>query len=181
MAEGVFPRPHFEDPLLLDADRRKLGRGLAIRRTLGDRERLLAGLALGAAEVRLVASYPTLDAIQERARVPSFYALDLLRAADGALPDQKTLERESAANSALRQGWPAPRDPRVAIDPAEFDLAVIEPLLRELESAADPRSMNGRASYLVAVSDRLARSLRLRGPPLAELLLLCGWAGRSWG
>ncbi len=170
LAEGVFPRPHFEDPLLLDEDRLRLRPAeaderpdLATREVQSSRERLLAQLAVGSAERRLVASYPTLDALQERARVPSFYALDLLRAADGSLPDQRSLERRAAESSALRQGWPAPRQPEVAIDGAEFDLSVVEPLLRGLEAGADPDSLRGEANYLLSVSDRLARALRQRG------------------
>ena len=178
MAEGVFPRQHFEDPLLLDCDRQALSGiaassateeaaavrpELATREIRSGRERLLAALAVGCAEERLIASYPTLDAIQERARVPSFYALDLLRAADGSLPDQRTLERRAAESSALRQGWPAPRDAEVAIDAAEFDLALVEPLLRDLDAGRDLEALRGNANYLLGVSDRLSNSLRQRG------------------
>ncbi len=43
----------------------------------GSVERLLLKIAIGAASERLYLSYPRLDVAETRARVPSFYALDL--------------------------------------------------------------------------------------------------------
>src|SRR5690606_19014028 len=85
LAERLFPPPVREDPLLADDDRAAIAPTLALRvqRTL--RERLLLSLAVGAAEEGLVASYPRTEAETGRPRVPSLYALELLRARDGAL------------------------------------------------------------------------------------------------
>ena len=163
LVEGVFPRKAFEDPLLLDDDRRALAAAApttAPLPTQDDRvadERLLLALALGAAESRLVASFPTLDGREGRVRVPSFYALDLARAVEGALPGHGALLRRAAEASSLLRGWPAPRVPEAAIDDAEYDIAILAPLLNS--SDAESR---GRARFLLELEPALARSLRAR-------------------
>lgn len=163
LVEGVFPRRALEDPLLLDDDRRQLvddDASAAALPTRADRvaeERLLLALALGAAEEGLVASFPTLDGREGRVRVPSFYALDLVRAALGELPAHGRLLRSAAERSALRLGWPAPREADVSIDAAEYDLAVLAPLL-----TADETDARGRARFLLRLEPALARSLRAR-------------------
>ncbi len=159
LVEGVFPRRALEDPLLLDEDRRQLAGERALP-TQADRvaeERLLLALALGAAEEGLVASFPTLDSREGRVRVPSFYALDLVRAALGELPAHGRLLRRAAERSALRLGWPAPREAELSIDAAEYDLAVLVPLL-----TADETDARGRARFLLRLEPALARSLRAR-------------------
>ena len=61
-------------------------------------------LAAGAAESRICFSYPRLDLDQARPRVPSFYALEAVRAAEGFLPDFAELARraETATDHAAR-------------------------------------------------------------------------------
>lgn len=176
LAEGIFPRRAHEDPLLLDDDRRRLAeRGqsadgespepqdrspsyaLPTQEERFARERRLLRLAIGAAEHGLITSYPSLDALRGRSRVPSFYALDLLRAAEGRLPALHQLERRATAASSLRLGWPAPRDPTTAIDEAELDLAL---LTRWMELPEDQARSRGR--YLLDTNPRLQRSLRNR-------------------
>jgi ATP-dependent helicase/nuclease subunit B len=63
--------------------------------------------------------------LQQGRRVPSFYALEAVRAAEGRLPNFAELDRRAEAESAARIGWPAPDDPAKAIDHAEYDLAVL--------------------------------------------------------
>ncbi len=130
LAEGTFPRRALEDPLLLDVHRRRPDAELATQRQRVTRERLLLRIAAGAARSRLTVSYPNLDVLQGRPRVPSFYALDLLRAAEGRIPDLRRLEARATEGSQSLLGWPAPRRSETAIDEAEFDLSVLEPLLR---------------------------------------------------
>lgn len=161
LADGLFPRQAAEDPLLLDESRAALaaagGPALPQRRELVQRERSLLRLAVQAAGGRLVASYPSLDALAGRARVPSFYALDLLRAAEGRLPDLRTLEQRAAEASLALLGWPAPRRPEAAIDDAEFDLGVLAELRRET-----PERRRGAARFLLDTNPILRRSLRNR-------------------
>ncbi len=157
LAEGLFPRRALEDPLLLDQDRRRLGLGLITQEQRFAKERRLLRIAIGAADRRLITSYPSLDTIQGRSRVPSFYALDILRAAEGRFPDLQSLERRAAAGSSLRLGWPAPKDPKTAIDDAEFDLATLTGLMEQR-----PEGNVGRGRYLLDTNAHLRRCLRNR-------------------
>lgn len=158
LAEGLFPRRAAEDPLLLDQIRETLSDALDTQDDRYARERLLLRVAAGAAVRHLVVSYPTVDAMQGRARVPSFYALDVLRAADGRLPDLETLRGYTREASRSRLGWPAPQRAALAIDPAEFDVAYLQPYLTR-HGSADAR---GRARFLLETNAWLARSLRTR-------------------
>ncbi len=169
LAEGVFPRRALEDPLLLDQQRRRLeedGIRLELQEDRIQAERQLLHLAVGAAEQQLVVSYPRVDAAEGRERVPSFYALDLLRAADGLLPKLDALARDAAEASARGAGWPAPEDPRSAIDEVEYDLALLRPLLRPLargeDRAARREQTRGAGRFLLSSNRWLARSLRAR-------------------
>ncbi|MBY0504828.1 MAG: PD-(D/E)XK nuclease family protein [Bryobacteraceae bacterium] len=154
LAEGIFPQRANEDPLLLDVYRPPLGQ-LAVQETRVERERLLLHIAVGAAGERLVVSYPRMDTGKARPRVPSFYALEVVRAAEGRLPDLTEFGKSAAANAPSRLGWPAPADPKFAIDDAEYDLATLERYRNRPEA-------RGAARYLVQVSEPLARSLRAR-------------------
>src|SRR6185369_9042425 len=51
--------------------------------------------------------------------------------------------------------WPAPADPRDAIDDLEHDLASLKPLL----DSRDPASVKGRAHYLLQLNENLRRSV----------------------
>src|SRR2546423_6599160 len=115
LAEKLFPQKVMEDPLLRDAERRLL----AELETSEDRiaaERLALRLAAGSAQGKLVLSWPRIDLSQGRARVPSFYGLEVLRAAEGALPPFAELSRRAEQAVPARAGWPAPGDPGDAID-----------------------------------------------------------------
>ncbi len=156
LAEGVFPRKVLEDPLLLDEARRQLPGRIRLRDDrVADERRLLAIAA--AAGSRLVVSYPRLDVAQARPRVPSFYALEVIRAAEGRLPDLREFEKRAAAAASARLGWPAPPDPEHAIDDAEYDLAWLDEVLRRERGTA-----RGAGRYLVEANPSLGRALRAR-------------------
>lgn len=157
LAERVVPqRPH-EDPLLLDQRRGALG-GLANQDDRKNAERLLLKLSIGAATDRAYLSYPRLDVAETRVRVPSFYALDVVRAITGAVPDHRQLARDAAEEAGASLAWPAPRDPGRAIDDLEHDLASLKPLLE----SRDPASVRGHAHYLLDLNKSLGRSVRSR-------------------
>lgn len=158
LTERVFPKKLIEDPILLDAARRRLGRGLELQADRAAAERLALRLAAGAARRRALFSYPRIDLDQGRPRVPSFYALEVLRAAEGRLPGFDELARRAIGEEPARLGWPAPRRAADAIDEAEFDLAVLERLVD-----ADPETTIGAAHYLLGANLHLARALRARG------------------
>ncbi|HEY6291603.1 MAG TPA: PD-(D/E)XK nuclease family protein [Terriglobia bacterium] len=158
VAERIFPQRVSEDPILLDELRRKLGPGLRVQDDRVDSERLQLRLAAGAAQRRICFSYPRLDVAQARQRVPSFYALDVQRAATGKIPKFEELEAEARREADAALAWPAPTDPSRAIDDMEYDLAVLGALLRQPSGAAT----EGRARYLLELNSHLARSLRSR-------------------
>ena len=156
LAEKLFPHRIIEEPILLDAARERLNAGLATNEDRLARERLALALAAGAAERQLYLSYPRLDLGNGRARVPSFYTLEAVRAAEGRLPDFAELARRAETVTSARVGWPAPSDPAAAIDDAEHDLAVLEQLFRLPDERA------GSARYLLTTNSYLARALRAR-------------------
>ena len=177
LCEGLFPSRAHEDPILLDDYRRKLMGGADDRfmssagdpgprqTTKGDGldhpselrvqdnrvadERRRLHIACAAARTRLVFSYPRVDAVESRPRVPSFYALEIVRAAHGRLPDLRTFEEKARQGAPSRLDWPAPVEAAEAIDDAEFDLAT----LGRAESG-------GAGHYLIAANPYLADSLR---------------------
>jgi len=157
LAEGVFPHKAREDPLLLDDYRKALDAGLMIQNDRDAEERLLLQVGAAAARVRLSVSYPRVDVGQGRSRVPSFYALEVLRATEGRVPALRELEKHAATPSQMKLGWWTPADWRLAIDDAEFDLAVLE----QLRHKPAPE-VRGRARYLITVAPHLTRSLRAR-------------------
>ena len=159
LAERMFPRKIVEDPLLLDPKRRTLGAGLQLSEERASNERLALKIAIGAATKQIVFSYPSVDLKQGRAKVPSFYLLEIARASQGTLPDFETLEREAASSSGARLGWPAPLEHKRAIDATEFDLAFLADALRRDAREDDVR---GTGRYLVDVNPSLARSLRAK-------------------
>jgi RecB family exonuclease len=159
LAERMFPRKIVEDPLLLDELRGRISASLPLQRDRIARERLALRLAIGSCTRRIVFSYPSVDLAKGRARVPSFYLLEISRASQGELPDFETLSREAASSSGARLGWPAPRERSRAIDATEFDLAFLSDSLRRDTKEDEAR---GTGRYLVEVNDCLSRSLRAR-------------------
>ena len=155
LVEREFPRRVLADPLLSDEARMRVSDGLATNPHRVQQERLCLQLAVGAARQALHASFPRTDEDKGRPRVPSFYALELHRAAFGVLPDFEQLLAQADLGQAHRLGWPAPEDPRSAIDDAEFDLAMLSRVFAEDAAAA-----RGATQYLLAANPHLARSLR---------------------
>ncbi len=161
LAEGLFPRRALEDPLLLDEHRIKLQSATFQLDTQDERtarERMLLRSAAAAATHRIIVSYPRMDVTQARPRVPSFYALEVLRAAEGRLPSLREFEKRAAKSAPARLDWPAPTDPATAIDDAEYDLASLQAALKLPRDRA-----KGSARYLMETNESLAQSLRTRG------------------
>jgi RecB family exonuclease len=156
LAEQLFPPRLHEDPLLPDRVRRALGAELPLLEERAAEERLALRIGVGAAQHRLGLSYPRFDAEHSRPRVPSFYGLAVLQAMDGTLPAFDELARRAAPGAAARMGFPAPEQPELAIDDAEYDLAVLSELLR-----APARQRVGGLHHLLS-HPHLARALRAR-------------------
>jgi RecB family exonuclease len=169
LAEKLFPQKVSEDPILRDEERARLSAsraaageggaagGLRVNADRVEHERLALRLAVGAARSRVCFSYPRLDTDQSRPRTPSFYALEVLRAAEGRLPGFDELARRAEKQSSTRLGWPAPASPHDAIDDAEHDLSLLsEVFQRPVAETA------GTARYLLGANLHLARALRAR-------------------
>jgi ATP-dependent helicase/nuclease subunit B len=158
LAERIFPRKLVEDPILPDVQRRETGAGqLTTRSDQVENERLGLRIAVGSAQKRVYFSYPRIDVQQSRPRVPSFYALETLRAAEGKLPGFEEIASRSESTTRARLGWPAPERPEAAIDEAEYDLALLANLVQSNKEDA-----TGAAHYLLTANNHLARALRAR-------------------
>jgi ATP-dependent helicase/nuclease subunit B len=166
LAEGIFPKKMFEDPLLLDDGRRSLDAGLPLREDRVGEERMRLRIAAAVARGRLVVSYPRLDVAQNRPRVPSFYAMEVVRAAEGRLPELKAFERRAAVGSRTRLGWPAPVDAAESVDALEYDLSVLHAAVH-----APAGKAKGWGRYLMNRNAHLARALRAR---------FRRWNGKKW-
>ncbi len=159
LAERLFPQKPHEDPMLLDAEMRvPLDAGLAVQDDRARAERLLLRLAVGSATERLWLSYPRIEMAESRPRVPSFYALDVMRAITGHVPNHEELQTAAAVEGGAGLAWPAPQEPARAIDDLEHDLAV----LRQLLQAENRPAVRGHAHYLLRLNDALKRSVTAR-------------------
>lgn len=158
LAERVFPRKIVEDPILPDTQRNQIdSKELTKRRDQLENERAALRLAVGSAKDRVYLSYPRIDVQQSRPRVPSFYALEALRAAEGELPGFEEIASRAETTTRARLGWPAPERPDDAIDEAEYDLALLANLVE-----AKNTETTGSAHYLLTANAHLARALRAR-------------------
>jgi len=157
LAEGVFPRKVAEDPLLLDENRQQISEALLNNRRRSQHERLLLSIAVAAATQRFVFSWPRIDLAESRPRVPSFYALEAIRAANGGLPNLRQFQEEASGRAPSRLDRPAPRDFADAIDDTEYDLVALDRALTAKDGARQ-----GAMAYLTKVSEPLGRALRAR-------------------
>jgi ATP-dependent helicase/nuclease subunit B len=152
LAERLFPQKLREDPLLLDDLRREIAAELTLQDDRAEHERLLLRLALGVATERLYVSFPRIETAEARARVPSFYALEVMRAVTGRIPDHQQLELEASEEANASLAWPAPAHPEDAIDDFEHDLSVLRILMRSEED------VKGHAHYMLQLNDCVRRS-----------------------
>ena len=152
LAERLFPQKLREDPLLLDDLRREVGGTLTLQDDRAEHERLLLRLAVGVATERLYVSFPRIETAEARARVPSFYGLEVMRAVTGRVPDHQQLELEASEEANASLAWPAPQRPDDAIDDFEHDLSVLRHLMRS------DRDVKGHAHYLLRLNDYVRRS-----------------------
>ena len=139
LAERMFPQKPREDALMLDELRADVDQSLPTQQHRLSAERQLLQIAAGAASERLYVSYPRIELSESRARVPSFYALDVMRAATGRIPHLEELERRAREAGDATLAWPAPTRPADAIDDQEHDLAVLRQLLDETRSRTRSR------------------------------------------
>ncbi|HXD50418.1 MAG TPA: PD-(D/E)XK nuclease family protein, partial [Burkholderiales bacterium] len=113
---------------------------------------MLLRLAVGAASEHLYISFPRIETAEGRARVPSFYALEVMRAVTGRIPDHQKLELEASLAAEASLAWPAPPRPEEAIDDFEHDLSVLRLLIRSEDD------VKGRAHYMLRLNEFARRS-----------------------
>ncbi|HYP06257.1 MAG TPA: PD-(D/E)XK nuclease family protein [Bryobacteraceae bacterium] len=135
LCEGSFPKPFRQDPLL------------PAQETDEESERDLLRQAAACATGQFVGSYSRVDLATGRARVPSLYAYDVLRAALGRPPEAADFD---ASHVQTTLAWPAPQEIADAVDDTEYDLA----LLREPVGAS--------AAYITKINPLAADVLRQR-------------------
>ncbi len=82
--------------------------------------------------------------------MPSFFAFEAWRASGAREMEVREFETRARVATETRIGWPAPADPRDAIDDAEFDLATLAP------------RAEGSGLYLKKLPGRAVDSLRAR-------------------
>lgn len=157
LAEKLFPQRVMEDPLLPDRLRVRISGSLEIQAARVHGERQALRIATGSARKRVILSYPRFESEKVRPRVPSFYALEAIRAAEGTLPGFAALSRRADAESGTRMGWPAPEHADAAIDASEYDLATLRVFLNGQRS-----ELEGAARYLITENRTLARALQAR-------------------
>ncbi len=146
--EGMFPRQLREDPLLLDKQRLALG----MRTAVEDSE--LLRTALACASESAVFSFARVDLATGRERVPSFFAVEVLKAARGSGADIPKLLEQAKAASESRIGWSAPSNPADSIDDVEFDLASFR--------VASAARVPGGYAWIGEVNPHARRSIQAR-------------------
>ncbi len=140
LEEGRFPAKLRQDPLLLDSERRRIGR-LPIKSKRMEEERLLFDMAARSAEKRLVLMTSRLDESSDRERIPSQF---FLRAAAAIRKSVVTVRDLAEGNipgfRSVSLDNPAPIGDEAAVDEGEIRLRLIAadrdtayPALRALE------------------------------------------------
>jgi ATP-dependent helicase/nuclease subunit B len=161
MVEKSFPPLVRQDALLLDEERGALNAALAgsdsgplapKARLRIEEERLLFRLTVGAAERRVVFTYPRLDAATGRERLPSSFMLEAVRAATGQAVDFSTVEMSPMCRR-IRLAEMGVTPPEHALDEVEYDLS------RALEDIASGRPLY--VGHLRGTNAVFGRALRL--------------------
>lgn len=155
MVEKFFPRSWRQDPILLDHERQYLSEGL--NKELGqknrqyDEERLLFTLTLMAAKERVLFTFPRLEPLTGRERVPSFFLLRVMEAATGQLASFAAFEAWKLLRRVpLSRLFPA--EPHTPLDILEYDLFQAERLLTGEKDAP--------LAYLAPISPFFERALK---------------------
>ena len=156
LSERAFPRVIREDPMLLDRQRGAISADLPVRSDLAERERLRLRIAVGAATRKLILSYSSLNLVEGRPQVPSYYLAEAFRAGLGKIPTLAEIRAQAGRESQVVRGIRAPRNPSYAIDRREFDLGRVAGALGRPEAGG---AGAGTAAYLLS-DPAVARSLR---------------------
>jgi RecB family exonuclease len=186
LVEKEFPPLVRQDAILLDHEREVLNRALTsdggrqpgmpgaaadgegpiplkARRRL-DEERLLFRLAVGAATERLILTFPRLEMVTARERLPSSFLLAVVEAMTGERSDFGALEKFHALVR-IPLSRIASEDPADALDAVEFDLS------RALGDIRTGRTAS--IMHMREASPTLARALRLEAERWGRPVFTC--------
>jgi ATP-dependent helicase/DNAse subunit B len=137
MTEKGFPPVIRQDAILLDHEREVLNKAVAgtgplhlMSRQRLDEERLLFRLAVGAADRRLLMTFPRLTIGTARERLPSSFVLAAVEALTGRKAYFDTIESTGAFHR-VPLAEIAVAEPLEAVDQTEFDLAATLSNIRE--------------------------------------------------
>jgi ATP-dependent helicase/nuclease subunit B len=128
LEEGRFPARLRQDPMLLDAERRQLGRPplLPLKSLRLDEEELLFAMAVRSAERRLVLVTSRLDEASDREKIPSQFFLRCAAAARGAALTLNELNPEIVpALRSVSLDDPGPGKGQIAVDRGEVRLGLL--------------------------------------------------------
>jgi len=151
LVEQGFPAPPRPDPILLDEERARLT-GLRLAAERPAEERLAFALAAAAAGERLLLTYPRVDTLSGRPRVPSFFLLRVAEAATGRAHDFSRLEHDFPPHVRVPLVPAPPTAVAAPIDRREWLLAqatrarAAGPAGRAACLALAPRAARGRAA-----------------------------------
>lgn len=173
MVEKEFPPLVRPDAILLDHEREALNRALTgseagpiplkSRRRL-EEEKLLFRLAVGAATERLILTYPRLEMVTARERLPSSFLLATVEALTGERADFAALER-FRGHERIPLSRIASEEPGDALDEVEFYLSRA---LGDLK-VGKPRSI----LHMRDASPTLARALKLEAERWGKRVFTC--------
>jgi ATP-dependent helicase/nuclease subunit B len=152
LCEGSFPQLLREDPLLLNKDRARYG----LPEIHEADERKLLHQAAASANARFVVSYPRIELGTGRARIPSLYAYEVMRAARETIFEPSELQKEAGTATQATLAWPAPAAYMDAVDDTEYDLAVLR------EPFETRPVQHGAAAYLAQANPVAVDALRNR-------------------
>jgi len=153
LEEGRFPARLRQDPLLLDAERRRL-ENLPLKKKRLEEERLLFDMAARSAMKRLVLMTSRLDESSDRERIPSQFFLRSAAAVCGDVVALRELTPESVPGfRSVSLDNPAPPADEIIVDEGEVRLRLVVsgPYARQIAVSAlarlEPQRFDGPVSY----------------------------------
>jgi len=156
LEEGRFPARPRQDPLLLDEERKQIGRPprLPLKALRVEEEKLLFDIAVRSAEKRLVLMTSRLDEASDRERIPSLFFLRCAAAARGSAVGLAELTADCVPGlRSTSLDSPGPGKGQNAVDEGEIRLGLITEDHARSRAAlatvaqAEPLLMNGSIAY----------------------------------
>ena len=126
LAERLFPRRPHEDPLLLDIGASRSMPASPCRRRAAPASACCCNWPPARRRSGSTSHFPVSSSGESRPRVPSFYALDVVRAVTGTIPWHDDAGQQGRGGARARDSrGPRRRTPREAVDELEHDLSVL--------------------------------------------------------